>query len=428
MSNPLSDNDLVDRRHRERSRGAAVLFFMISVCTLIVIGCKPRQVERDTPQMSAENVYWIRVRLLSRVSRCAIETPGRFTVVSDPNLPIPNGGGEKLVLSLSRNRLYLGEHPIDARELDIEFGKPDIFSVDGVRYRGKAKVVVRDDAQSFDLINWVPLEPYLAGVIGAEMPGFWESEALKTQAVVARTYCLFIKGRFGKNRLWDLSKTQAHQVYRGVQAESPTVWEAVKATHGQVLTIPTDDDPEAIFPTYYSSICGGHTENSKYVFGDSYACLQGVHCFYCQDVAKINQFYWPVATYSKRAVSDRLIKRYPSLKKLGTIQEIVPMVQSEQPGIARFTRVTLVGANGKTDTLRGEDLRLCIDSSGRTIRSTVCTLADWGSQWAFESGQGWGHGVGLCQCGAQALARRGRTQQEILSYYYPGARIKHLYE
>jgi stage II sporulation protein D len=85
--------------------------------------------------------------------------------------------------------------------------------------------------------------------------------------------------------------------------------------------------------------------------------------------------------------------------------------------------VKLTGSNGKSDLLRAEDFRLTIDPTGRKFKSTICQIANLGGKWAFLSGRGWGHGVGMCQCGAQAMARRGRTARQILSHYYPGSRI-----
>ena len=260
------------------------------------------------------------------------------------------------------------------------------------------------------------------------MPAFWHAEALKVQAIIARTYCLHIKRRFGRTRSWDLNKGQAHQVYRGVDAEHPRIWDAVDHTRGQCLTGQGTDDAYAIFPTYYSAICGGHTENSQHVFGDSFVPLSGVACSYCQDVAKLGQYLWPMAQYPKKTVSDRILRRYAKLGSLGSIVELSPATQSDYAGYARITSFKLTGVNGKTDYLRAEDLRLTVDPSGREIQSTVCRIADWGDQWAFIGGRGWGHGVGMCQCGAQGLAKHGSTYQDILQHYYPGSRIVSIYE
>ncbi|MCP4455833.1 MAG: SpoIID/LytB domain-containing protein, partial [Planctomycetes bacterium] len=332
-----------------------------------------------------------------------------------------------LSLSLGGQGITLGDRTFDANEICIRPDKPYVFAIDNERYRGTLRVVVNTGKDAFDLINEVPLEAYLAGVVGSEMPPYWEPEALKVQAVVARSYCLYIKERFGKNRHWDVSRTQAHQMYRGIAAESAQVWEAVTETSGRIVRTQDLEGHEVTFPTYYSSICGGHTEDSKHVFGDSYVALQGVPCDHCQHVAKLGQFFWPMAVYDKTDISDRLVKRYKTLKRIAPIVRIEPVAQTDYPEYSRLTRVKLIGQNGQSDTLRAEDLRLSIDPTGRIIKSAVCRLEDWDDQWAFLEGRGWGHGVGLCQCGTQWLARQGQSYNEILQYYYPESKLEQLY-
>lgn len=369
----------------------------------------------------------IRVRLLNNVERFRVQITKDFSlrdvgsghVVSLKDLEHLH----HIDIGLYQGRLTLAGHRIDVNHLEIHSGPPGIFSMDGERFRGHLEVIVDGAGTFFDVINHLPLEPYLAGVVGAEMPSYWEPEALKAQAIASRTYCLHIKERFGRNRPWDMSRSQAHQVYRGVAAESATVWDAVRATEGQVLVTEGRDGAPIVLPAYYSSICGGHTEDSNQVFGEASVVLRGVECWSCEDVAKETQFDWPAVTYSKEEVSQRLLARYPALRELVAVQEIVPTRQSEYDHFTRFTEVRLIGQDGRSSVLRGEDLRLAIDPSGRRIQSTGCRLEDRGTHWAFVAGRGWGHAVGMCQCGAEGLARAGMLAQDILVHYYPGSRI-----
>lgn len=182
-----------------------------------------------------------------------------------------------------------------------------------------------------------------------------------------------------------------------------------------------------LFPTYYSSVCGGHTTDSEDVFGDSFEPLKGVACPYCKDVARLGLFFWPMAQFDRQTVTRQLAGRYPKLEALGEIKDIVVTGNRDYGQFSRLTRCKLVGATGKTDTLRGEDLRLALDPTGRKIKSTACRLVRWGDGWAFLSGRGWGHGVGMCQCGAEGLARGGSDAAGILRYYYPGSEIMNAY-
>jgi stage II sporulation protein D len=194
-----------------------------------------------------------------------------------------------------------------------------------------------------------------------------------------------------------------------------------------VLVCKQTEDTEEIFPTYYSSICGGYTENSINVFGDSFEPLTGVPCPYCRKVAKQNLFFWPVIEFDNAYVVGRLLKRYPNLKHLGGITNIEPVEPSNYEDFTRLTKIKLLGSNGQSDFLRAEDFRLAIDPTGRKLQSAICRIVKRGNKWEFSSGRGWGHGVGMCQCGAQGMARKGKNAKQILSYYYPDSRIISIY-
>jgi stage II sporulation protein D len=89
--------------------------------------------------------------------------------------------------------------------------------------------------------------------------------------------------------------------------------------------------------------------------------------------------------------------------------------------------VKLTGTNGRSEFLRGEDLRLTIDPAGNRIRSIACKIAIIEGKVAFLAGRGFGHGVGMCQCGAQGMAMQGKTAGEILQHYYPGSKLVKAY-
>jgi stage II sporulation protein D len=400
-----------------------MVFFLLLT---VLLGCAERQLVRPTPQMDVDQQFWVRVLLFENIKVCTLKSPCRLTILDDrsqttlarlnqPNLPIN--------AATSDGTITIAGQAYKAESVVIMPGPPHIFNINGSVYRGKLQLIINRDGNSLTAINIVPLEPYLAGVVGAEMPSYWEPAALEAQAIAARTYCLYIKRRFGTKRKWDLQQTAANQLYLGVSAESAQVWKAVERTYGQVLICGQSDGTEDIFPAYYSSTCGGHTENSQNVFGDSFEPLSGVPCPYCRDVAKPTLFFWPMQKFDKTYVSKALLRRYPKLKRLREIKNITAARQTDYGSFSRLTMVKLTGSNGKSNLLRAEDFRLAIDPTGRKFKSTICQIANLGGKWAFLSGRGWGHGVGMCQCGAQAMARRGRTASQILSHYYPGSRI-----
>ncbi len=410
------------------------MFWAIPLIWLLVIsGCTERQFVRPTPQMDIEPQFWVKVLLLDDTKECIMTFPSSFSII-DAKLQTTQTHFEKsgtpIKINISGGKFNIADRHFEANELIIAPDHPFIFNLNSRDYRGKLKLILNPDGKSFEAVNLVPLEPYLAGVIGAEMPDYWEPAALKAQTIAARTYCLYIKKHFGSKRSWDVKKTQANQTYHGISAESARIWQVVNKTYGQVLTCKLSDGTKDIFPTYYSTVCGGHTEDSRNVFGgDFFEPLSGVPCPYCKRTAKPAFFFWPTVQFDKTDVSTKLLKRYPSLKPLGKITNISTAKQSTYKGgkFSRLTSIKLLGSTGKTDSLRAEDLRLTIDSSGRKLKSTACKIVDMGENWAFTSGKGFGHGVGMCQCGTQAMARKGKTTKQILSYYYPSSKIIKVY-
>jgi len=402
----------------------AILFL-----TLITIaGCVKKPFPKPTPQMNTDPSLWVKVLLLDNIKSCTIKVDYPFKITNSQNdktILLLKSPPKTINIEINAGNINIPGQNLNAKNLIIEPQSPSIFTINDNDYRGQLKLMVNHNGQDFDAINLVPLEPYLAGVIAAEMPDYWETAAIKAQTIAARTYCSYIKNRFGVNRPWDIKKTAAHQLYKGIKVESSAVWKAIEQTRGLVLVNKKD---EKIFPAYYSAVCGGHTENSKNVFGGkSIEPLKGVPCPYCKQVARPSLFFWPTAEFDKDTVGRKLIEKYPKLKKLGKIKKIIPTKKSDLGNFSRVTFIKLIGSTGKFDYIRAEDLRLTIDPSGNKIRSTIFRIAQNSKKWIFKSGRGYGHGVGLCQCGAQAMARKGISAKQILLYYYPGSELKNLY-
>lgn len=385
--------------------------------------------------MDVESRFWVRVLLISDGTECTVSAPStirasRYNLDAGMQGIMPTRASFETTVkvSVAAGRLMLGATAAQNDATLLATDRPHVLTLNGRRYRGKLKLAVNRDGRTFSVVNLVPLEPYLAGVVGAEMPSYWEPEALKAQAIAARTYCLYTKNRFGRGRDWDVKSTEASQVYRGTEAESAQIWNAVTGTYGQVLVTGDQAPPQlGLFPAYYSSVCGGYTEDCQNVFGEAFGPLKKVPCPYCKNVAKLGLFFWPMAQFDRAIITERLLARYPVLGALGEIREITAVGTSDHGEFSRLTRVRLTGSTGKTHCLSGENLRLAIDPTGRKIQSTMCSIVPWGNGWAFLSGRGWGHGVGMCQCGAEGMARRGKTAQEILRHYYPDSEIVNIY-
>jgi stage II sporulation protein D len=440
----LDNSSRCSEKGRKLFSGTMPIVRVLLICTLLflvfIAGCKKRGISKATPQIEAGSDFQMRVLLLNNVGKITLRVDSGWTVVQNQ----PSGASADFTpavsvvsVTVANRRFTVGKDNFSSPQLVIIPDSPYIFNLNGSDYRGKLLLAANPDGNSFDVINIVPLEPYLAGVVGAEMPSYWEPAALEAQAVCSRTYGLYIKRHFGGERNWDVTKTQANQVYLGVSAETESVWQAVNKTKGQVLVCRQADGKSDLFPTYFSSSCGGFTENSQAVFGgDDFESLRGVACPYCRFAAKENSFFWPDVVFDKKAVSEKLIQKYPSLEKLEGIMNIIPVKQSDYQikmgqrimTLSRLTFLKLTGSNGKTSFIKAEDLRMTIDPSGRIFKSTICKIADANDKWLITGGRGFGHGSGLCQCGSQAMARfESKNALQILTYYFPKSEIEYVY-
>jgi stage II sporulation protein D len=157
--------------------------------------------------------------------------------------------------------------------IDIEAG-PSPFRVNGSAYRGAIDVLSGEDR--FTVVNELELEAYLLGVVPNELwPGvFPQIEALKAQAVAARTYIIRNLGQF-EAQGFDICATDQCQVYRGLDSEHPLSTQAIEETRGLIATY--DGEP---IQAFYSSTCGGRTENSENVFGQAIPYLVSTICHY----------------------------------------------------------------------------------------------------------------------------------------------------
>lgn len=366
---------------------------------------------------------WMRVLLFGNRTECVVGAPDGFIV--------RNGKGtieadfsttrKPVAITYTANRFQIGGIQLDG-PLTLYPNDPYLFFINDQGYRGNLILSASSEPNSFSAINRLPLEAYLLGVVGAEMYSYWEPQALQAQAVAARTYAVYNKSRFGVNRSWDVTTTQANQVYRGLSAESASARQAVEQTRGQLAVCPDETGQLAIFPAYYSSICGGFTEDSVGVFGEHYEALSQVPCPYCRDIAQDRFWSWGPVEYSLEQIQQKLFARYPSLaEKL----EKVASVECVRFGrLNRVLGVSILGSNGKKDFLRGEDFRLALDSSGMKLKSAIFTMKCQGIVYTFSEGRGFGHGIGLCQTGAENMARQGKNYREILRWYYPGSQIQ----
>lgn len=138
-------------------------------------------------------------------------------------------------------------------------------------YRGYFKLI--NDGHGLTVINDIPIEEYIRGVVPSEMPPAWEHEAHKAQAIAARSYALANLGKRAKYG-YDLKDTPEDQAYGGASSETPQTNDAVKETEGIVLIY-----DGKIIPAYYSASAGGHTKDASQVWTKDLAFIKAVPSF-----------------------------------------------------------------------------------------------------------------------------------------------------
>jgi len=288
-------------------------------------------------------------------------------------------------------------------------------------YRGTLRVAPTGEG-AVRLVNVLPMEAYLAGVLANELYPSWHVEAYKAQCIAARAYAL--RERNARRRHdFDVYDSTLSQVYAGVGTETDTAWEAVEATWGVVATCRSADGKHALFRTYYHSTCGGDTVPAESVFGGSTPAplVGGTRCTYCRESTK---YRWPAVVLTKRDVSDALRRSgLATLTALGDVWRVEVATQTGRDG--RAQRIRIVDTAGKSVLLRAGYWRILVGAS--KVPSTWFTIEDRGDRIALTDGRGYGHGVGLCQWGAQYLAAHGKTGEEIVRYYYPKAELVRVY-
>ncbi|MFA6134298.1 MAG: SpoIID/LytB domain-containing protein [Phycisphaerae bacterium] len=292
-------------------------------------------------------------------------------------------------------------------------------------YRGSIRLlpVGTDD---FFAINHVDLESYLAGVLSKELYPNWSSETYRALAVAARTFALYHMKTSGPGHDFDVGDDQASQVYGGRSGETDRAWEAVRKTHGLILCFGPSGG-EQIFMAQYSASCGGNV-NPAYVIRDApdIQPVQGGQK--CDDCRRCSHYRWPTVRISKAEIARALAQAYPAAVDPGGVSTI--RVLSQTPS-GRAVWIDVTGPSGKATRLRAEDLRLALLRYGppeaKALYSMNCRINNVGSAIEFADGKGFGHGVGICQWGAQGKAERGMGWEEILQFYYPGAKRMHAY-
>lgn len=343
---------------------------------------------RSSPvQVSTEGRWWLSSASEKR------EMPPATTLFAEI-------AGDEVSLMLQRKRLKAKEWTIEA---EFPVSLAERRGNNRLSYRGK--IILRVHKSMLQVINVLPLEEYLSGVVPLEMPLGFPPEALKAQAVAARSWTVRNRGKHEMDGA-DVCDSTHCQLYGGVSAERDIATAAVKSTAGLVMVngdIPLDG--------VYTADCGGvpagvgasnSPQPDRNPNGEDYCAANPQH-------------RWSLNF---------------------TFSEVWQAVAGKD-SLNCFTNNQIdvqIDASGRLLSLLircGDNVRLVSGTRLRSVLrlpSTLCTVRLQQGSTVVIEGSGSGHGNGLCQWGAAGRARAGQTMEQILQAYYPGARIAPLSE
>ncbi len=286
-------------------------------------------------------------------------------------------------------------------------------------------------ADRFDVINYVRIEAYLPGVLQGELYEHWEPAAFLAQAIAARSYAIDRIISFGPGNNFDVDAGQSSQAYVGASV-SPLALRAVTDSAGLVLTWNNH-----ILPAYYSSACGGAALSPRDAFNIAqvYAPLEPSHTRTC--CAGTPHFNWGPQTEDLTALTKR-IKAWGAANRMSVanMTALRGARISKINSLGRPVEFELTDDRNKTYPIRAEFFRNACNYSNEAakvpapkqkLRSSFFNVRVENDKVIFFDGHGFGHGVGLCQYGAQAMARAGKDPLQILAEYYPGAKVERAY-
>jgi len=387
--------------------------------------------------------------MLAEAGRLQLQALNQPLVIQPGGVELPPSRPASLVLENGRLRLHLDHQAPGVAPAPLPLASSfwlapragassdqGAFQLGQRRYRGRLQLLVAGGR--LQAINHVPLESYLPSVVGSEMPASWPQEALRAQAVAARTYALRQRK---PSAPFDVSATVMSQVYKGLEAETASTRAAVASTRGQVLMYGS-----SLANTVFHSSSGGRTENSGDLWTQQLPYLVSVPDF---DQAS------PVHSWEQRLDPPLLREAFADIGGVTRIDVL------STTGSGRVRQARVLGPTG-TRVLTGAELRTRLRLRSTQVRFEVIApeLAmaprvaplppvpplPPGTQAAGASddgastptptpvqvpqpallaiGRGFGHGVGMSQWGALAMAQQGDSYERILQHYYRGTALR----
>ena len=314
---------------------------------------------------------------------------GRFAKVANARITVENG-----FLAIN-GKTGQGKYRSSRIMMVPEEGA--LINVDGVNYRGQMEFI--SNGSTLTVVNHLGLEEYLCGVVPKETFASWPTEALKAQAICSRSYTI-AKCEENYQKDYDLT-SPGDQLYGGASAEAASTTAAVYGTAGNYLEY--NGKP---LLTFFHTCCGGATEDGEKIFTYVRFYPSGVTSPYCKGC---KHYDWEYSIGAADLASK--------LKAAGyNPGNAAPLQVTKRFNSGRVAEIRIGSA-----TLTGEQLRKAVGYD--VIKSTRFSVSLNGSVYTFK-GNGWGHGVGMCQWCTKGMADQGMTHEKMLEHFYPNAKLR----
>jgi SpoIID/LytB domain protein len=316
----------------------------------------------------------------------------------------------------------------------VKLSSPSLIMVDGIPYEGTIEIHINNHGR-ICVVDELGLEGYIKGIVPREISPTSPYEALKAQAVVARSETLSKIGKRHTSSPYHFCASEHCQVYSGLERKTPLTDQAVEDTYGEVLLF-----REEVVDSVYCGNCGGHTEDNENIWtSEPYPFLRGIRDYKGKEEGSVKdieswimnpppsycdyqegKFRWR-RTYTQEELSELINK----VKKIGKVKDII---LGERGVSGRLKWVEVIGEGGSFKIRKEYWIRKAFGGlqSGAFILRIKRGEDGWPVRFSFI-GAGWGHGVGMCQAGCIGMARQGKSYREILRHYYSGIKVRRIY-
>jgi stage II sporulation protein D len=370
-------------------------FFVVGVTSFLLLLSFPAKAELQK----------VRVLIAENQKTIRLTVKDKYVIRALPSLQVVKKGRGLTEMEVvgTPTGFRLGKDSWAGKGFQIEpMTQRDLF-LNRSRFRGVIRILKNPKGMLY-AINELDVEGYLYGVLPHEVAPWWPMEALKSQAVAARTYALY-QVSVSKPLEYDLKSNTSSQVYGGSTTERQRTKRAVDLTKGQTLTY-----QGKIFPAYFHATCAGITAGAAELWKIDIPPLAGkVECGFC----RISPHWHWKAKIPLAEIEEKMQKNSRPVGRILKI-EMISQTPSHRAGSLKIT-----GTAGQT-VMAAKDFRIWLGGDRiRSLRFTVQVREDA----AEFDGKGWGHGVGLCQWGALGQSLLGHDYQKILSFYYPKSEI-----